>query len=202
MIGSVSGSQSTVVRRWRQQPHFTPCRHVALPAYMISNLMGGYDRPKLLSMLPGLPVPFAVMIASYLVAIGVAAVLRVRKDRRGAFNRCFRFEFGVHWPAGQSAPFRRCEPALRASVLHREHDAVLDDRRVWNRGGWCRPKRDPETVACLGLGPQAHSLAAPPGFLTAVILILLGIKLPKSIMDTCKYLGNMTTPCPCCSSAS
>jgi len=32
--------------------------NVALPAYMISNLMGGYDRQTLLSMLPGLCYSF------------------------------------------------------------------------------------------------------------------------------------------------
>jgi len=63
--------------------------NVALPAYMISNLMGGYDRAKLLSMLPGLPVPFLVMIVSYIAAMGLARLIRVQKDRRGAFQSMF-----------------------------------------------------------------------------------------------------------------
>jgi predicted permease len=36
----------------------------------------------------------------------------------------------------------------------------------------------------------------PPlmGFITATILIMLGIQLPSFIMDSCKYIGNLTTP--------
>jgi len=71
---------------------------------MISNLMGGYDRAGLLSMLPGLPVPFAVMIAGYLVAMGVAALLRVKKERRGTFQSMFALSNTVFIAAGQPPP--------------------------------------------------------------------------------------------------
>lgn len=32
------------------------------------------------------------------------------------------------------------------------------------------------------------------GFVTAIIILILNISLPKWIMDTCKYLGSLTTP--------
>jgi len=40
------------------------------------------------------------------------------------------------------------------------------------------------------------SILSPPllGFIVGIILVLLNIKLPQFIMDTCKYLGNLTTP--------
>lgn len=41
-----------------------------------------------------------------------------------------------------------------------------------------------------------RGVLTPPlmGFFAAVILILVGVQLPRFIMDTAKYLGNMTTP--------
>jgi len=62
---------------------------VALPAYMFANLMGGYDRAKLLSMLPGLPIPFAVMLICFALAFGIAALFRITPDRRGTFASMF-----------------------------------------------------------------------------------------------------------------
>jgi len=37
---------------------------------------------------------------------------------------------------------------------------------------------------------------SPPlkGFLAGMLLVIAGIKLPKFIIDSCKYIGNMTTP--------
>jgi len=60
--------------------------NVALPAYMVANLMGGYDKAKLVSMLPGLPVPFLSMGLALLVSAGSAAIFRVRPGRRGVFS--------------------------------------------------------------------------------------------------------------------
>ena len=39
-------------------------------------------------------------------------------------------------------------------------------------------------------------IASPPfiGFLVGIILVILGINIPEFAMDTCKYLGNLTTP--------
>jgi hypothetical protein len=62
---------------------------VALPAYMIPNLMGGYDRAKLLSMLPGLPVPFAVMATCYAMGAGIAILFGLAQGRRGTFASMF-----------------------------------------------------------------------------------------------------------------
>ncbi|MCX8013067.1 MAG: AEC family transporter, partial [Rectinema sp.] len=53
-----------------------------------------------------------------------------------------------------------------------------------------RPK--PSLISLSGL----RRILSPPlvGFLLAVVLIILGIRLPKPVMDSCRYLGNMTTP--------
>jgi hypothetical protein len=169
--------------------------NVALPAYMISNLMGGYDRAKLLSMLPGLPVPFAVMIASYLVAIGIAAALRVRKDRRGTFQSMFALSNSVFigLPVNlllfgdESLPF-----ALLYYIANTTLFWTIGVYGIAADGAVRNGTRKPSLVSAAGL----KRILSPPllGFLVAVILILLGIRLPRSVMDSCKYLGNMTTP--------
>jgi predicted permease len=169
--------------------------NVALPTYMISNLMGGYDRAGLLSMLPGLPVPFAVMIASYLVAMGVAALLRVKKERRGTFQSMFALSNTVFigLPVNlllfgdASLPF-----ALLYYIANTTLFWTLGVYGIAVDGAVRNGSRKPSLLSLSGL----RRILSPPllGFLVAVILILLGVQLPKSIMDTCRYLGNMTTP--------
>lgn len=169
--------------------------NVALPAYMVSNLMGGYDRAKLLSMLPGLPVPFAVMIASYLVAMGLAVIFRVHKDRRGTFQSMFALSNSVFigLPVNlllfgeASLPF-----ALLYYIANTTMFWTVGVYGIAADGALRNGGQKPSLFSWSGL----RRILSPPllGFLVAVILILLGITLPKSIMDSCRYLGNMTTP--------
>jgi predicted permease len=169
--------------------------NVALPAYMVSNLMGGYDRAKLLSMLPGLPVPFAVMIASYLVAMGLAVIFRVHKDRRGTFQSMFALSNSVFigLPVNlllfgeASLPF-----ALLYYIANTTMFWTVGVYGIAADGALRNGGQKPSLFSWSGL----MRILSPPllGFLVAVILILLGITLPKSIMDSCRYLGNMTTP--------
>lgn len=168
---------------------------VALPAYMIANLMGGYDRNRLIAMLPGLPVPFAVMLISYLVAMLIAALLKVREDRRGAFQSMFALSNAVFIGLPVNLMLFG-DASLSSALLYYIANTTL----FWTIGVYGiakdgalrhgRPK--PSLLSWQGL----RRILSPPlvGFLTAVILILTGISLPRSIMDTCRYLGSMTTP--------
>ncbi len=168
---------------------------IALPAYMISNLMGGYDRQKLLSMMPGLPVPFFAMLGSFAIAWGLAVLLRIRKGRRGTFVAMFSQSNAVFIGlpvclllfGDESLPF-----ALLYYIANTTLFWTLGTYGIARDGAIRSSRPNPSLVSPEGL----KRILSPPllGFLAAVIMILLGIRLPKSIMDLCKYLGNMTTP--------
>lgn len=169
--------------------------NVALPAYMISNLMGSYDRAKLLDMLPGLPVPFLVMIVSYVAAMGLARLIRVQKDRRGAFQSMFALSNSVFIGLPVNVLLFG-DASLPYALLY----YIANTTTFWTIGvygiavdGSIRKNGPrPSLVSLSGL----RRILSPPllGFFAAVIMIMLGIRLPKSIMDTCRYLGSMTTP--------
>lgn len=168
---------------------------VALPAYMISNLMGSYDRAKLISMLPGLPIPFVAMIGSYMIATGLAIVLKVPRGRRGTFASMFSLANAIFIGLPVNLLLFG-DAALPFALLY----YIANTCCFWTiaiygiasdgciRSG--RPK--PTLISVSGL----RRILSPPlvGFLAAVAMIMAGISLPKSIMDLCKYLGNMTTP--------
>ncbi len=168
---------------------------VALPAYMISNLMTSYDRSKLISMLPGLPIPFLAMLGSFLVASGLAVVLKVPRGRRGTFASMFSLANAVFigLPVNlllfgdESLPF-----ALLYYIANTTVFWTLGTYLIASDGAIRSGRAKPSPVSAAGL----KRILSPPllGFIAAIFMIMTGISLPKSIMDLCKYLGNMTTP--------
>ena len=168
---------------------------VALPAYMISNLMSSYDRAKLLAMVPGLPVPFLAMLGSFLVASGLAVLLKVPQGRRGTFASMFSLANAVFIGLPVNLLLFG-EEALPYALLY----YIANTTVFWTLGTYCiasdgairSGRARPSLVSAAGL----KRILSPPllGFAAAIIMICAGIKLPKSVMDLAKYLGNMTTP--------
>ncbi len=168
---------------------------VALPAYMINNLLGGYDRQGLLSMLPGLGVPFAAMISGFILASLLAVLIRIPKGRRGTFASMFSLSNSIFigLPVNmllfgdESLPF-----VLLYYIANTTCFWTIGTFGIANDGSHLSGGPKPSLLSLSGL----KRLLSPPlvSFVVAVVLIMLEIKLPKWVMDTSKYLGNMTTP--------
>ena len=168
---------------------------IALPAYMINNLLGGYDRQGLLSMLPGLGVPFIAMISGFILASFLALLIRVPKGRRGTFASMFSLSNSIFigLPVNmllfgdESLPF-----VLLYYIANTTCFWTIGTFGIANDGALLSGGPKPSLLSPSGLKP----LLSPPlvAFVVAVTLIMLEISLPKWVMDTCKYLGNMTTP--------
>jgi len=168
---------------------------VALPAYMVANLMGGYDREKLISMLPGLPIPFVVMLLSYGLALALAAILRIRRERRGSFASMFALSNTIFVGLPVNLALFG-EESLPYVLLY----YIANTSLFWTIGVFGIAS---DGAALSGRSrPKLFSLASlkrifsPPltAFLASVLLILLGVHLPKVALDFCKTIGSMTTP--------
>jgi predicted permease len=162
---------------------------------MISNLMGGYDRAKLLSMLPGLPIPFAVMIASYAVGAGFAALIRIRRDRRGTFASMFALSNTIFIGLPVNLIIFGEESLPYVLLYYIANTTLFWTIGVYgiSRDGAVREGRpNPSLVSAEGM----KRILSPPlvAFLAAVLLILAGASLPRIVMDFCRILGAMTTP--------
>jgi malate permease and related proteins len=168
---------------------------VALPAYMVANLMGGYDREKLVSMLPGLPIPFAVMIITYILATALAALLHVRHGRRGTFASMFAMSNTIFVGLPVNIALFG-EGSLPYVLLY----YIANTSLFWTIGVYAIASDGAALSG--GARPRLFSLESlkrifsPPltAFLASVALILLGLRLPKVALDFCKTVGSMTTP--------
>jgi len=169
--------------------------NVALPAYMVANLMGGYDKAGLVSMLPGLPVPFLSMGAALLVSAAAAALFRVRPSRRGTFSSMSSLSNTIFIGLPVNMMLFG-EGSLPYVLLY----YIANTSLFWTIGVY-GISRDGAVLARKPMPPLLSTsglrrILSPPllGLIVSVALIMLGVRLPKALMDTVKTLGAMTTP--------
>jgi predicted permease len=168
---------------------------VALPAYMVSNFMGGYDRAKLLSMLPGLPLPFATMLGSYVLARAIARIAGVKNGRKRTFATMVALSntIFIGLPVNtilfgdQSLPF---------VLLYYIGNTVT----FWTIGVYGIAKDGAElggraTPRLLSVESIRRIFSPPLVFLIgSIAMILLGVRPPDFILKLCGSVGAMTTP--------
>lgn len=165
--------------------------NIALPAYMVWNLTTAFDKNKLLSLEDGLVIPFASMLACYAIGYAVSKIIRVSPLRQGTFTCMFFLSntIFIGLPVNLALFGEKSVPYV---LLYYMANTCL----FWTLGVYA--------ISRDGDNPQTGFLSfqtiqktfSPPliGFLAGVLLVLLDIRIPVFVTDTCKYLGNLTTP--------
>lgn len=196
--------------------------NIALPAYMISNLLSTYDRQKLAKMSHGLPIPFGSMIILYILSLMLSRILKIPENRKGIFCSMFAMSntIFVGLPVNmalfgeQSLPYvlvsyianttlfwtlathairkdgkkTQAQFDLSDTINNAEHIQLQLNQQNKNEG--CKHDNKQNKAN------NAINILTPPlmGFIVAIIFIFAGIYPPRFVMDTCKYLGALTTP--------
>ncbi|MDF2633947.1 MAG: Auxin Efflux Carrier [Pelosinus sp.] len=165
--------------------------NLALPTYMIWNLMSTFSKDGLLHLATGLIVPFSSMLACYVVGYIVSKVLKVQSNRQGTFRSMFFVSNSIFigLPVNlalfgeQSVPYVLLYYIANTSLFW-----TIGAGGIRNDGASGNDK--------VSVIEVVKKIFSPPllGFLFAIALILGDISLPHFILDTCKYLGSMTTP--------
>ena len=165
--------------------------NISLPAYMISNLMTTYDKDKLSHSVIGLAVPFLSMAIGYGLSIIISKLINVDSSRIGTFQSMLFLSntIFIGLPVNVSLFGEKSIPYV---LLY----YIANTTFFWTLGIYLISKDGGTSEDKLFSFKNIKRIFSPPlmGFIMAIILILLRIKLPIFIMDTCKYLGNLTTP--------
>jgi malate permease and related proteins len=165
--------------------------YIALPPYMLWNLTSSFDKEHLENMVYGLSVPLISMLINFIIAVGVAKLLKVNPKHRGTFCAAFfcSSTLFVGIPVNQ-ALFG--DISLPYVLLYFLINVLL----FWTIGNYSI-STDGKTasVKIISWG-TLKSIFSPPliGFLVAIAVVMSEIHLPIFIISTAKYLGNMTTP--------
>lgn len=165
--------------------------NVSLPSLMISDLMGSFTKDRLVNLSKGLIAPFLSIAVCYIISVAVSKILKVEKSREGTFQSMF-FNSNtifIGLPVNLALFGNKSMPYV---LLY----YIANTTFFWTLGVYCISKDTPAKHGSILSKATIKRIVSPPllGFIAAVILILLKIELPLFIMDTCKYLGNLTTP--------
>lgn len=166
--------------------------NLALPCYMIWNLMDNFNRNSLIALAGGLLVPIITKGVTYALAIPVSNVMKIPQGRKGIFRSiCFASNtIFVGLPINLELFGPKSVPYV---LLY----YIVNTTFFWTLGNYeISCDGAPGSRAPLFSKATAKKLLSPAllGFIVGIILILLKVKLPSFAMDTLQYLGNPTTP--------
>lgn len=165
--------------------------NISLPALMISNLMKDFDRAKLLSLGKGVVVPFVSIILTYLVGKLFIKIFNISKHRRGTFLSMFFVSNTIFIGLPVNISLFGSESVPYVLLYY-----IANTTLFWTIGVFEMSKDSSKGCNKFLSMETLKRIFSPPlmGFIVAIILILLSVPVPNFIMDTCKYLGNLTTP--------
>ncbi|MGI5839182.1 MAG: AEC family transporter [bacterium] len=164
---------------------------LSLPVYMVVNLVTTFDRAKLYELSGGLVVPVASILLSYLIGVALSRRLNLPPGRRGTFQTmfCISNTIFIGLPVNL-ALFG--EKSIPYALLYYIANTVF----FWTIGVYSISRDGDGREAGLFSPATLRKIFSPPllGFLLGIILVVLELPLPAFLLDTGKYLGNLTTP--------
>lgn len=164
---------------------------LSLPALMLSSILSNFDRSKLWHLGIGLVAPFASIALCYLVGKGVAKIIKVEENRRGTFESMFFVSntIFIGLPVNIALFGEKSIPYVFLYY-------IANTSFFWTIGAYGISKDGDSRSESIFSIKTLRRIASPPfmGFLIGIILVIFGISLPGFVIDTCKYLGNITTP--------
>lgn len=165
--------------------------NISLPCLMVSSLLTSFEKDQLLHSGKGLFIPFASMAFCYVAGILVAKLVKIEDKHKGVFQTMFFVSntIFIGLPVNLALFGEKSIPYV---LLY----YIANTTFFWTIGVYTiRRDGNVEKQKLVHIS-SLKKIFSPPltSFLFSIALILLNVKLPLFVMDTCKYLGNLTTP--------
>ncbi|MDQ0203269.1 AEC family transporter [Pectinatus haikarae] len=167
--------------------------YISLPLFFVYNLTATFSKDQLEHLISGAAVPFLSMIICYFLSLLFIKFLNIRHGHRGTFSASFTNSNSIFVgvPVTVALFGEKALPyALLFFFANTTFFWTIGNASIQSDANKSASWKDYMTAATL-----KKIFSAPIcGFLISVLLILADIKLPPFVLDTAKYLGNMTTP--------
>ncbi len=164
---------------------------VSLPLYMITSLTKNFTAQKLLDLAPDMLLPVCSMLLAMVVGKLAVRLFNVRQGRRGVFvtNFFIANTMFIGLPVNLALFGDESIPSVMLYYM-------VNLTFFWTLGVQ-NIVADVEGAGSSLFSMQVlKKLWSPPlmGFVAAIVLILIGLPLPKFLMRGFQYVGNLTTP--------
>lgn len=165
--------------------------NLSIPCLMITQFTESFDKDKLVSLSGGLFAPFTSMALGYISAVIISKIIKVKKGRIGTFRSMFFVSNSIFigLPVNMALFGEKSIPNV---LLY----YIANTTFFWTLGVYEISKDGESSGANIFSLDTVKRIMSPPliSFLLAVLFVLFNIHLPKFILDTFKYFGNLTTP--------
>ncbi|KRK40066.1 AEC family transporter [Loigolactobacillus bifermentans] len=163
---------------------------VALPCYMLDTITRDFTTAELKRLLPDLKFPVVSMLILFGISVAVARLIRIRHSRRGIFESMF-FNSNtvfIGLPINMALFGDKSLPYVLVYYM-------ANTTFFWTLGVYLI-KRDGNSDEAFSWTETLKKVFSPPllGFILAVILVLLHVKLPGFLMSDFSYIGGLTIP--------
>lgn len=166
--------------------------NISLPCYMFYNITSTFDQKQFESLSKNLVVPVVSIGISYLLSIAVSNLIKVARSRKGVFRSMFFASntMFIGLPVNLALFGEKCVPYVLLYYL-------ANTSFYWTIGAYEVSRDNPDNTQVSLFNRKTLIRIFNPavlGFTTGVIFVLTGLKLPSFLLDSCKYIGNLTTP--------
>lgn len=164
---------------------------VSLPALMFYTVVENLQKNQLSHMVWGLIAAFLSIFTSYVIAYLSVILFKLDRKKIGLFSAIFAFSntIFVGLPVNQALFGNKAVPYV---LLYYVANTTL----FWTMGLY-NIRRDVENLqGNFSIYQAFKKIFSPPllGYLVGILFILIGLKTPQFIIDTAKYIGQLTTP--------
>jgi predicted permease len=164
---------------------------ISLPLLMLNTITTNFNKQKLISSSKALIIPFISIFLCYLLSIVFSKIMNIDKNKKGLFKSMF-FNSNTIF---MGLPINMAlfgEKSVPFVLLYYIGNTTF----FWTVGIYEISKDSSKIKQRLFSKESLKKIFSPPlmGYLIGIIIVLLNINLPIFIKDTCKYLGNITTP--------
>ncbi len=164
---------------------------VSLPLYMITSLTKNFTAQKLLELAPDMLLPVCSMLLAMIVGKLAVRLFNVRPGRRGVFvtNFFIANTMFIGLPVNLALFGDESIPSVMLYYM-------VNLTFFWTLGVQNIVADVEGSGSSLFSMQVLKKLWSPPlmGFVAAIVLILIGLPLPKFLMRGFQYVGNLTTP--------
>ena len=165
--------------------------NISLPMMMMNTILSNFTKQKLIADSSGLVVPFITIGSCFIIAKVVARIAKIKETRRGLFVSMF-FNSNTIFMGIPVNLALFGEKSVPYVLLY----YIANTTFFWTLGIYEIAKDGNGKRLKIFSFDFIKKIFSPPllGFLCGMFFLLLNIKLPSFIMDTSKYLGDLTTP--------
>lgn len=164
--------------------------NISVPGFMISNLVTNFSKSKLIEVSGGFVIPFTSMLIMYIFGYILAKLLKVPENRRGIFASTVSISNTLFVGLPINLALYGTDSIPYVFIYF-----IVNVSFFWTIGAW-GISRDGGLKGKLISKNNLKKIFNVPliSFLIAILIIFLEIPLPKFVMDTSKYMGNLLTP--------